>query len=50
MFPLLAVALILWFGFFAFMLFVDRRVARLEKQVAEAQQRRPSAPERQPRR
>ena len=35
--PLLAVALLIWFGVFAFMMFVDRRVTALEKRVEDIQ-------------
>ena len=34
--PLLSVALLIWFGVFAFVLFVDRRVSALEKRVEDA--------------
>jgi len=43
LFPLLAIALILWFGVFAFMFGVDRRVARLEQRLADVQRRRDEA-------
>ena len=35
--PLLTVALLIWFGVFAFTLFVDRRVQALEKRVEDVQ-------------
>ncbi len=37
--PLLSVALLIWFGVFAFTLFVDRRVSALEKRVEDVQRR-----------
>ncbi len=35
--PLLSVALLIWFGVFAFTMFVDRRVSALEKRVEDVQ-------------
>ncbi|MBC8101894.1 MAG: CcmD family protein [Cytophagales bacterium] len=37
--PLLMVALLIWFGVFAFILVVDRRVSALERRVEDAQRR-----------
>lgn len=37
--PLLTVALLIWFGVFAFTMFVDQRVRALEKRVEDVQGR-----------